>query len=145
MTIEVSLPSLADSEAFASRMAARLRAGDLVLLSGDLGAGKTTFVRAVLQALGFLGAVRSPTFNLIQTFDTQPPVMHADLYRLQGAAGTGIEEYFDSHLCLIEWPDRLGDLIDPETCLRIHFEFAGEGRCAQVDYPAHLAHLHEVE
>lgn len=82
-------------------------AGTVVLLEGPLGAGKTTFARGVLEALGHIGAVRSPTFNLLHEYSTDPPVLHADLYRLSLANGLGLEDYYDTHLCLIEWPDRL--------------------------------------
>lgn len=95
-------------------------AGTVVLLEGPLGAGKTTFARGVLEALGHVGAVRSPTFNLLHEYPTDPPVLHADLYRLSAATGLGLEDYFDTHLCLIEWPDRLAE---PPPAWRITIEF----------------------
>jgi tRNA threonylcarbamoyladenosine biosynthesis protein TsaE len=126
MTVE--LPTVEDTRSFAEGLAKELGAGDVVLLEGPLGAGKTTLVRLILAAIGHGGPVRSPTFNLIQTFDTVPPVMHADLYRVQSAEGLGLEEYLDSHLCLIEWPDRLRGMVEPEACHRVALEFAGDGR-----------------
>ncbi len=111
-----------------SELARLWKAGTLVLLIGELGAGKTTLVRGVLEGLGHVGAVRSPTFNLIQTYATDPPVMHADLYRLQAATGLGLEEYLDDHLCLIEWPDRLGDAFDLSEAVTVQIDFEGEGR-----------------
>lgn len=120
----------------AAGLAPLLRAGDVVLLSGELGAGKTTFVRGLLLALRQVGPVRSPTFNIIQTFETDPPVMHADLYRLKTALGLGLEDYLDTHLCLIEWPDRLGDWIDIESCFHLHLGFVPEGRVATFWSPA---------
>lgn len=104
------------------------RAGEIVLLEGPLGAGKTTFVRGVLRGIGYAGVVRSPTFNLLQIFPTDPPILHADLYRVESWVGIGIEEYLESHLCFIEWPDRLQGLVDPESCYRIQIEFAETGR-----------------
>ena len=112
-----------------------LAAGDVVLLSGELGTGKTTLIRGILEGLGHHGSVRSPTFNLIQTFATAPPVMHADLYRVRSYAGTGIEDYLETHLCLVEWPDRLGDLVDPASCWRVTIDFVPEGRSIGVLRP----------
>jgi len=112
-----------------------LAAGDVVLLSGELGAGKTTLIRGVLEALGHHETVRSPTFNLIQTFATSPPVMHADLYRVKSYAGIGIEDYLETHLCLIEWPDRLGSLVDGAACWRVNIEFASDGRSIEIIAP----------
>lgn len=122
--------------ALAAEWVAKWAAGDVVLLEGPLGAGKTTFVRGVVQALGFLGPVRSPTFNLIQTFETNPPVMHADLYRVSGMDGLGAEDYLETHLCFIEWPDRAEGFVDPESCWRVNIDFAPEGREVMIIEPA---------
>lgn len=129
------LPDEAATRAFGARLAGLWVSGDTVLLEGPLGAGKTTLVRGVLEALGHTGPVRSPTFNLVQTFDTQPPVMHADLYRVASWRGIGLEEYLDTHLCLIEWPDRAEGLVSPEACWRVTLAFEGEGRTATVAEP----------
>ena len=127
--------SEAETRALACELAGRLRAGDVVLLEGPLGAGKTTFVRGFLEALGQLGPVRSPTFNLIQTFETTPPVMHADLYRVSGWHGIGLEEYLETHVCLIEWPDRAVGMVDFDDCWRVDIAFDGEGRSIQIVEP----------
>ena len=95
-----------DTEAIGAMLAASASPGDVLLLSGNLGAGKTVLVRGFLRALGFDGPVRSPTFNLIQTFETTPPVVHADLYRVQSAEGLGLEVYLNDSVALIEWPER---------------------------------------
>ena len=121
-----------EMKAFGASLTARLHGGDVVLLEGDLGAGKTTLVRGLLEGLGYLGAVRSPTFNLVQTFPTEPPVMHADLYRVPSYEGIGLEDYLESYLCLIEWPDRTAGLVAPEDCWRIRIDFADEGRIVTV-------------
>lgn len=131
----VFVESEAELKTLAGRIGKAFAPGDIVLLSGPLGAGKTTFVRGYLESLGHLGPVRSPTFNLIQVFDTSPPVAHADLYRVASAAGTGLAEYFDSHVCLIEWPDRLGSLVDPDSCWGINIEFSGAGRAVTLSKP----------
>jgi tRNA threonylcarbamoyladenosine biosynthesis protein TsaE len=117
-------------------LAQQVGPGDVVLLDGELGAGKTTLVRGLLHSLGHEGAVRSPTFNLVQTFGTQPPVMHADLYRVPSFEGIGLEDYLDTHVCLIEWPDRALGLVDPERCWRVQIAFEGEGRRIEAVPPA---------
>lgn len=119
----------AEMRLLAGEWVKRWPAGTVVLLDGPMGAGKTTFARGVLEALGHVGAVRSPTFNLLHVYDTDPPVLHADLYRLSAASGLGLEDYFDTHLCLIEWPDRLGAL--PGQVWRVKIEF-GEGESQRV-------------
>lgn len=121
--------------AFGKELVSLLKVADVVLLDGPLGAGKTTLVRGLLTGLDYHGAVRSPTFNLIQTFETNPPVMHADLYRLKGSLGIGLEDYLDTHLCLLEWPDRALDLISPEECWRVRIAFHEEGRDVTVTPP----------
>jgi len=122
--------------AFGASLATRLRAGDVVLLYGDLGAGKTTLVRGLLEGLGYVGPVRSPTFNLVQTFPTNPPVMHADLYRVGSYEGIGLEDYLESHLCLIEWPDRATGLVSVEDCWLITIDFEEPGRRVTVENPS---------
>lgn len=124
----IDVPDEGAMHALAARLGASLRPGDVVFLSGDLGAGKTTFVRGLLESLGYDGPVRSPTFNLIQTFDTAPPVMHADLYRVAAWQGIGLEDYLDTHLCLIEWPDRAVGLLPDQMAWRIQIDFAEKGR-----------------
>jgi tRNA threonylcarbamoyladenosine biosynthesis protein TsaE len=129
------LPDEQATRALGASLAAAFRRGDVVLLSGELGAGKTTFVRGVLEALGHSGPVRSPTFNLVQTFETEPPVMHADLYRVASHEGLGLEEYLETHLCLIEWPERAVGLVREDDAWRVRLAFAGEGREATVVPP----------
>lgn len=109
--------------------------GDTVLLSGPLGAGKTTFVRGYVESLGRAEPVRSPTFNLVQVFDTDPPVMHADLYRVQGAQGLGLEDYLQTHVCLVEWPEHAGDFFDQGHCWLVEISFHGSGRTVRVRAP----------
>lgn len=110
--------------------------GDVVFLHGELGAGKTTFVRGLLESLGVTEPVRSPTFNLIQIFDTDPPVLHADLYRVKSAEGIGFEDYLESHLLLIEWPDRARALFDEGDVWHVHIEFTEVGRSVTFTPPA---------
>ncbi len=110
----------------AARLAGVLRPGDVVALSGDLGAGKTTFARGILRALGWAGEVPSPTFTLVQPYDTTPEVWHVDLYRLNDARDADALGLFDTDAALlIEWPERLGPRL-PADALRLHLGGAGE-------------------
>ena len=124
--------SAEETQQLGAKFVRTLKPGDVVLFTGQLGAGKTTMIRGMLEGLGHQGVVRSPTFNLVQTFDTHPPVMHADLYRVKTYKGVGLEDYLDTHVCLIEWPDRAYDLLPPATCWTVDIEFKAEGRLITV-------------
>lgn len=135
----VTAATEADTRALGARLGRDWRAGDVVLLEGPLGAGKTTLVRGLLESLGLKEPVRSPTYNLMQVFGTNPPVLHVDLYRVKSHVGIGLEEYLDSHLCLIEWPDRAAGLVAGDQAWRVRIEFAEEGRRITVARPAESA------
>lgn len=115
-------------EALGAELARELCPGSLVLISGPLGAGKTTLVRGILRSLGHAGAVRSPTFNLLQAFDTDPPVLHVDLYRVESAVDLGIEDYWASHAVLVEWPERAGTFFEGAPALRVEIAPQGTSR-----------------
>jgi len=110
----VELPDLAATQAFGARIAAQLRAGDVVALSGGLGAGKTTLARAVIAALGHAGEVPSPSFAIIETYDppqVRLPLVHADFYRLGDPAEAlelGIDDYREGAALRAEWPEHAG-------------------------------------
>ena len=131
----VRLRSEAETRLWAARVGTNFQPGDVVLLRGELGSGKTTFVRGYLESLGLSEPVRSPSFNLVQVFETTPPVMHADLYRVKSAIGIGIEDYLDTHVCLIEWPENSGGFFETESCWQIVFETHGAERTAKVSPP----------
>lgn len=133
--MERALPELESVSRLARDLVRSWGFGTVVYLHGPLGVGKTTFVRAVLNELGFQGPVRSPTFNILQAFDTEPMVLHADLYRLAGVDGIGLEDYLDDHLCLIEWPERASGWLDESTVWHLRFRFEGEGRAVEVVEP----------
>jgi tRNA threonylcarbamoyladenosine biosynthesis protein TsaE len=138
MTELLEVTCEAELDAFGRRFVQQLKVGNIVLLSGPLGAGKTTLVRSMLRTLGWGEAVRSPTYNLIHLYNTEPPVMHADLYRLESAKGVGLEEYSDSHLCFIEWPDRLSGQFDLHPSIYrvdIGFGESPEARLIQIKKP----------
>lgn len=124
--MKLKVSSEEEMQAHAAALLTELKAGDWVLLTGLLGAGKTTWTRGLLRAAGWTEPVRSPTYNLLHPYPTQPPILHADLYRLNSAEGVGLEEYLDSHLCIIEWPDRLGGLINPADAWQLEISFETE-------------------
>jgi len=121
------------------RLAERVRAGDVIALSGDLGAGKTTLTRGLLRALGHQGETPSPTFALVQPYDELvPPVWHADLYRLEDRAELaelGLDSLCDAVL-VVEWPERAGAAAWPDA-LRLSLEILGpERRRLTAEVPA---------
>lgn len=114
---------------FGWRLAPFLAPGDLLAFHGDLGAGKSTLARAILQGLGTREDVPSPTFTMVQTYDFAYPVWHVDLYRLESPEDVlelGLEEAYNTALCLIEWPERLGSSL-PGHALHIYLSPAKGG------------------
>ena len=100
--------SAAETEALGERLAAELSPGDVVLVSGDLGAGKTTLIRGAARALGVTEPVTSPTFTIGQRYSGRLPVSHLDLYRLAGLEGEEpalLDDYLDDEsVAFVEWP-----------------------------------------
>jgi tRNA threonylcarbamoyladenosine biosynthesis protein TsaE len=121
----------------------RLAANDALVLhlSGELGAGKTTCVRGLLRALGERGAVRSPSYTLVESYELEIAVIHCDLYRLRSAAELADLGLRDSlragHLLLIEWPERGGSAVPPAD-LTLSLRYAEPGRSATLT--AHSVH-----
>jgi len=113
-----------------ARIAKGLKAGDAVALSGELGAGKTTLARAILRALGVEERVPSPTFTLVQAYDTQAlRVHHFDLYRIENPsemAELGLEDALEDGAALIEWPERGLPARIEESALRVTLDTIGE-------------------
>jgi tRNA threonylcarbamoyladenosine biosynthesis protein TsaE len=130
-TIAFDLPDETATAALAARVAARLAPGDVVALTGDLGAGKTAFARAAIRSLaGAEEEVPSPTFTLVQTYELPAfPLWHFDLYRLKSSDEVlelGWDEVRDGGVALVEWPDRLGRLA-PNDRLDIRLTITGDG------------------
>lgn len=133
----VPLPNLDAMAAFGARIAGRLRPGDVVALSGGLGAGKTTLARAILSALGHGGEVPSPTFTIVESYDSlSPPVIHADFYRLERPADAeeiGLDDYREGAALIAEWPEKAGGFAHEPGCLSIRLETVQDGREAIVE------------
>lgn len=105
--------SEAETLALGERIGQQLRAGDIVLLRGRPGAGKTALARGIARGLGYSGYVNSPTFTLVNEYEGRLPVYHMDLYRLEGGEldELGLDEYlYSGGVCLIEWPQLLDGL-----------------------------------
>lgn len=115
MQTDMRIDSAAAMRQYGKEFASRLRPGDVVLLHGDLGAGKTTFTQGVAEGLGVDGAMQSPTFTLVREHEgEQMRLYHLDLYRLddpEDLENIGYETYLDppDGVSLIEWPERAGD------------------------------------
>jgi tRNA threonylcarbamoyladenosine biosynthesis protein TsaE len=126
----VETNSAAETEALGARIAERLGPGDVILLSGELGTGKTTLVRGACRALGVPGPVTSPTFTIGQQYPGgRMPVSHLDLYRLQSLEG--------------EDPSLLEDYLRPEGVAFVEWPAAGSGRLDQPALEVRLAHVDE--
>lgn len=131
----LTLNSQDATDRMAVGLAGDLRAGDTLLLSGDVGAGKTHFARRVIQALIDVPEdIPSPTFTLVQTYASpRSEIWHTDLYRLTDVSEIeelGLIDAFAHAICLVEWPDRLGDL-EPTDALSLSFE-AGMNEDARI-------------
>jgi tRNA threonylcarbamoyladenosine biosynthesis protein TsaE len=136
----VPLPDPDATEAFGRAIAALLRAGDVIALFGDLGAGKTTLTRGLLRGLGHEGDVASPTFPLVQPYEElDPPLWHVDLYRIEERGEIeelALDEALLDGALVIEWPERLGGALWPHA-LQLHLTGAGEGaRALTAEVPA---------
>ena len=133
--LTLTLADEAATRGLGARLAGVLAAGDVLALAGDLGAGKTTLARGLIQAaLGGCEPVPSPTFTLVQTYEPAagPAIWHFDLYRLtepEELIEIGWEEAMAGGIVLVEWPERAGDALPPDT-LWLLLEEEGRGRRA---------------
>lgn len=147
----VVLPDEAATRALGAKLATRLAAGDFIALRGGLGAGKTALARAVIEARlaahGLAEDVPSPTFTLVQTYETPDLLMtHVDLYRLdrpEDAAELGLAEALDEGVVLVEWPEKLGS--PPKDRLDIDIRLVGEGEGREARLTGHGSWARRLE
>ena len=128
MEFETSSPE--ETERIAAQLAAELRPGDVVTVSGELGSGKTTFVRGAARALGVEQNVTSPTYTIGHRYRGNVDVSHLDLYRFEGfspAEWGDLEPYFDGAVCFVEWPEAADGAL-PAPRARVRLAHAGEDR-----------------
>jgi tRNA threonylcarbamoyladenosine biosynthesis protein TsaE len=128
--VTVTTESASETEAVAARLAERLAVGDVVAVSGELGSGKTTFVRGACRGLGITAPVTSPTFTIGHRYAGAVDVSHLDLYRFSDvslAEWGDLEPYFDDAIVFVEWPEAGRDVLPPARA-RVDLRHAGEDR-----------------
>jgi tRNA threonylcarbamoyladenosine biosynthesis protein TsaE len=122
--------SAEQTEALAGRLGSGLRSGDIVAVAGELGAGKTTFIRGACRTLGVSGPVTSPTFAIGHRYEGRVPVAHLDLYRLERVGvedWADLEPYFDGTITFVEWPEHAGRWL-PQLRASVAIAYAGGSR-----------------
>ncbi len=136
--MNVRTRSVTQTRAVAHALASVLRAGDVVVLSGDLGAGKTAFVQGACAALGVVDPVTSPTFTIMHEYHAPVPVLHVDLYRIDTVNelhDLGFDEIVDGdHITFIEWGDRFAAALPPDhVVIELELPPAGDGGAADAE------------
>ena len=140
------LPDLDATARLGAGIAHSLKAGDAVALWGDLGAGKTTLARAILRGLGVTEDVPSPTFTLVQNYDTSPRIAHYDLYRLKHSREMeelGFDDALADGAVLVEWPERAPESL-PLDALHVRLKLQDGARRAALTGPARWESLMHV-
>jgi tRNA threonylcarbamoyladenosine biosynthesis protein TsaE len=126
--VEIESASPAATEAAGAQLAEGLAEGDVVTVSGELGSGKTTFVRGACRALGVEGPVTSPTYTIGHRYRGRVDVSHLDLYRFAGVSAAewgDLEPYFGGAVCFVEWPEAGADVLPPPR-FKVALAHAGE-------------------
>jgi tRNA threonylcarbamoyladenosine biosynthesis protein TsaE len=137
--VKIALPDPAAMDRYGRAIAEALQPGDVVALSGGLGAGKTTLARAIIAGLGHEGEVPSPSFAIIELYDppsVRLPLVHADFYRLarpEEVEEIGLDDYREGAVLIAEWPDHAGGFAHEPGCLSIALEVLDDGRMAIVE------------
>ena len=129
--------SIDDTKSLAENIESEKFPGMVICLNGELGSGKTLFVKGVAQALGLTESITSPTFTIVKEYlDGEMPLYHFDVYRLDGnTEGVGIEEYFEKNgVVIIEWADTIKNIL-PQERLDIKFKVVGENKRVLVITP----------
>lgn len=144
---EVKLTDREKTIELGERVGQRLKAGDVLVLDGDLGAGKTTFTKGLAKGLDIPDLIKSPTFTIIREYhDGRLPLYHMDAYRLEngGAEDLGLEEYFDSDgVSVVEWAQFVEDEL-PAEFLAIHFKRTDDENTRLLQFEPHGHHFEQV-
>jgi tRNA threonylcarbamoyladenosine biosynthesis protein TsaE len=138
VAIAVVTVSADETEELAGRLAGRLDPGDVVTVSGELGAGKTTFVRGACRALGVTGRVTSPTFTVGHRYRGSVDVSHLDLYRFRGLSSAewgDLEPYFEGAVVFVEWPEAGGAALPPSRAAVRLEHVSPEARHVTIEAP----------
>jgi tRNA threonylcarbamoyladenosine biosynthesis protein TsaE len=134
--LELTTSSPEETERIAARLAERLSVGDVVTVAGELGSGKTTFIRGACRALGVEGPVTSPTFTVGHRYAGRPNVSHLDLYRFAGVSPAewgDLEPYFDDAICFVEWPEAAENALPPRRAAVVLRHADGDRRVVSVE------------
>lgn len=137
MELSRSLPAETDTLALGAALGGTLEPGMSVYLRGELGAGKTTLARGILQGLGHTGRVKSPTYGLVEVYEfSRLYLYHFDFYRFtdpRELGDAGFREHFNpASVCLVEWPEKAAGVV-PAADIRVALKLAGRGRELQID------------
>jgi len=133
-SLETSSPG--ETEAAGEELGRRLRSGDLVLLRGELGAGKTTFVRGIARGVGSAAPVASPTFQLVRIYPGRLQLAHVDLYRLKKGdelRDLGLDELLDAGAVVVEWGDRIDERLGADAAMISIEDQGGDRRLIRTD------------